>query len=210
MADNSTGPSSAGVASDQVQSLIIDVRANTQGFAQDLSAMRGTFNSTLVDGFTQAGSTLEAGLASAIQKGSSGFAALRTTALGAINDIATQATGTLFSAVGADSGGGAMTGLLGLTGLVGALSGLSGLPGRAIGGPVSPGQPYMVGENGPELFVPASAGAVANGQQIAGGGGRDVRVSINVTTPAGGDVPQALQRSGRQIASAVRRAVGGY
>jgi len=197
---------SAGAASDQVQSLMIDVRANTQGFAQDMSTMRGSFNSTLVDGFAQAGGTLEAGLTAAIQKGSSGFTALRTTALSALGDIANQATGTLFSAVGADSGAGAMSGLLGLTGIA---STLMGLPGRATGGPVSPGQPFMVGENGPEMFVPTSAGSIANGQQMAGGG-RDVHVSINVNTPAGGDAPQSLQRSSRQIASAVRRAVSSY
>lgn len=34
---------------DPVDSLLIDVRANTQGFAQDLAAMRGTFDTTLVD-----------------------------------------------------------------------------------------------------------------------------------------------------------------
>ena len=203
---NSGSGSASPYVADQVQSLMVDVRANTQGFAQDMSTMRGSFNSTLVDGFTQAGSTLEAGLTAALQKGTSGFTALRTTALGALGDIASQATGTLFNSVGADSGAGAMTGLLGLTGIA---STLMGLPGRATGGPVSPEQPFMVGENGPEMFVPTSAGSIANSQQM-GSGGRDVRVSINVNTPAGGDVPQSLQRSSRQIASAVRRAVGSY
>ena len=187
---------------DAVQSLMIDVRANTQGFAQDLSAMRNAFNSTLVDGFTQAGGTLETGLTSALQKGSSGFTALRATALGAFSDIAAS-SGSLFASSGAGGGTAGASGVGGANGMAGAIS---GLPGRAIGGPVSPGQPYLVGENGPEMFVPTSAGTIANGQQ-AGGGARDVRVSINVNTPAGGDTPQSLQRSSRQIASAVRRAL---
>jgi hypothetical protein len=34
------------------------------------------------------------------------------------------------------------------------------LPGRANGGPVSGGNPYMVGERGPELFVPAVSGSI--------------------------------------------------
>lgn len=34
------------------------------------------------------------------------------------------------------------------------------LPGRWTGGPVSGGQPYMVGEKGPEMFVPASSGSI--------------------------------------------------
>ena len=44
----------------------------------------------------------------------------------------------------------------------------------------------------------------------ASGTPRDVRVTINVAQPAGGNVPQSLERSSRQIASAVRRAVGGF
>ncbi|MEY4721353.1 MAG: hypothetical protein RIQ46_1078, partial [Pseudomonadota bacterium] len=59
-----------------------------------------------------------------------------------------------------------------------------------------------------ELFVPTSSGRVlANGGNQAGG--REVKVSINVVAPAGGNAPQALQRSGRQIAAAVRRALAG-
>jgi phage-related minor tail protein len=34
------------------------------------------------------------------------------------------------------------------------------IPGRAQGGPVQSGHAYMVGERGPELFVPRSSGAV--------------------------------------------------
>ena len=34
------------------------------------------------------------------------------------------------------------------------------LPGLAEGGPAKPGKPYIVGEKGPELFVPKSAGTV--------------------------------------------------
>ncbi len=37
---------------------------------------------------------------------------------------------------------------------------LNALPGRAGGGPVNANQPYIVGEHGPELFVPRNAGMV--------------------------------------------------
>jgi hypothetical protein len=37
-----------------------------------------------------------------------------------------------------------------------------------------------------------------------------VRVSINVVTPRGSDTPQVLQRSSRQVASAVRRALTAF
>ena len=194
----SGGGSSGGGSSGQ--SLLIDVRASTQGFAQDLAAMRSTFDGTVVSGFTTAGNVLENALVGAVKKGNAGFLDLQQTATKVINDIAAQAVRGLFGGLGGGgSGGGGLGGLL--SGLVG---GLFGLPGRATGGPVSPGQPYVVGENGPEMFVPTSAGAISPNQ---GGGTQDVRVAITINTPAGTDAPAALQRSSRQVAAAVRRAL---
>ena len=43
-------------------------------------------------------------------------------------------------------------------GVVGKVKGL--IPGRAAGGPVSMGQAYIVGESGPELFVPGRMGTI--------------------------------------------------
>ena len=40
------------------------------------------------------------------------------------------------------------------------------LPGRANGGPVSSNQPYIVGERGPELFVPGTGGTVVNNNNL--------------------------------------------
>jgi hypothetical protein len=40
----------------------------------------------------------------------------------------------------------------------------------ASGGPVSAGTPYMVGEQGPELFVPAMSGRIVPNGGGAGGG----------------------------------------
>lgn len=186
---------------DAVESLLIDVRANTQGFAADVAAMRGTFDGTLVDGFDRAGEVLERGLLGAIRKGSLGFEDLRRIGLKALDDIAAQAVGTLFDSIGLGSGGGSGGGIL--SGLLGSIL---GLPGRAIGGSVSPDRPYLVGERGPELFVPTSAGRVETGTRAP----REMRVSINVVTPRGSDAPQALQRSSRQVASAVRRALTAF
>ncbi|MCH8157212.1 MAG: hypothetical protein IID18_05580 [Nitrospinae bacterium] len=45
------------------------------------------------------------------------------------------------------------------------------IPGLASGGPVTPGQPFFVGERGPELFVPNSAGTVVPNNQLNAGGG---------------------------------------
>ena len=187
---------------DPIDTLLLDVRANTQGFAADLSAMRSAFDSTLVDGMGKAGEALERGLLGAIRKGSLGFEDLRRIALNVLDQIASQALQGLFSSGG---GGGSAAGLLNLGSLIGSVL---GLPGRATGGPVSPGRGYLVGERGPELFVPTSAGRVETG--LTATAPRDVRVSITIAAPPGTSAPQALQRSSRQVASAVRRALSDF
>ena len=187
---------------DQVDSLLIDVRASTAGFAQDIAAMRAGFDGTVVEGFSRAGDVLERGLLGAIRRGSLGFDDLKRVALNTVNEIAAQSVRNLLGGYSGGSGG--ASGLLGLgSSIVGSLL---GLPGRATGGPVAPGAAYVVGERGPELFVPTASGRIENGA-AARGAPREVRVSINVVTHAGSSAPQALQRSTRQIASAVRRSV---
>ncbi len=189
---------------DPVDSLLIDVRANTQGFASDVAAMRGTFDGTLVDGFARAGTVLERGLLSAIRKGSLGFEDLKQIAFNVLDQIAAQALQGLFGSGGGGSGGSG--GILNFAGLLGSVL---GLPGRATGGPVSPGRGYLVGERGPELFMPTSAGRI-EANAGTGSARRDVKVSITIAAPSGTSAPQALQRSSRQIASAVRRALSEY
>ncbi|OWK27639.1 hypothetical protein SPMU_33650 [Sphingomonas mucosissima] len=78
-----------------------------------------------------------------------------------------------------------------------------GAPGRATGGPVSPGRPFWVGERGPELFVPTAAGSVL--PTPGSGGGREVRVNIAINA-APEAAPAALARSSRQVARAVKAA----
>ena len=198
---------SPGLGGDHVQSMVIDLRANTQGISQDFANLRGTFDSTLVDGFANAGNVLEKGLLSAIRKGSLGFDDLKRIALAALSEIAAQAIGGIFGGVGGSGGKSPDGGILGGLGGIGSVINLlSGLPGRATGGNVAPGRGYLVGERGPELFVPTSAGRVES-NAAARGGAREVRVSINVVSPQGSSAPQALQRSSRQVASAVRRAL---
>lgn len=186
---------------DPVDELLVEVRASTQGFAQDIAAMRGTFDGTLVDGFEKAGRVLERGLLSAIGRGSLGFDDLKRVAASALDQIAGQAMQLGLDNLFGGGGGGGAGGLL--SGLVGSLL---GLPGRATGGPVSPGGAFMVGERGPEVFVPTSAGRI---ETAAPGRSRDVRVSIALNAARGASAPTALERSSRQVASAVRRAMAG-
>lgn len=74
------------------------------------------------------------------------------------------------------------------------------IPGRAIGGSVSSGSPYIVGERGPELFVPGRSGTIVPNDKM---GGNSVQVgSINISVENTGDSlsPQAQ----KQIAGQVR------
>jgi TP901 family phage tail tape measure protein len=52
------------------------------------------------------------------------------------------------------------------------------IPGKAVGGPVDYGTPYIVGEKGPELFVPRSSGRIVPNSQLAatGAGGMSAPV----------------------------------
>lgn len=185
---------------DTFEELVVEVRASTDGFVADLDSMRGALDSSLLDGFVKAGNVLERGLLSAIKRGSLGFDDLKRVAFSALDAIASHALKSGLSSLFGDSGGG-FGGLIGQS-----LGALLGLPGRATGGPVAPGRGYVVGENGPELFVPTSAGRVeANGS--INSAVRDVRVAIQLAAPRGTSAPAAMQRSSRQVASAVRRAL---
>lgn len=192
---------------DTLEPLLVEVRAGTNGFAADMARMRSALDTTLVDGFAGAGAVLERGLLAALKKGSIGFEDLGRMALQIIDRIASHAIqaglDTLLGGLGgAGKGSGDGGGIGGL--LAGGFGALLGLPGRATGGPVAPGRGYLVGERGPELFVPTSAGRV---EAAAPSRRSDVRVAINLAAPRGTTTPTALARSSRQVASAVRRAL---
>ncbi len=75
---------------------------------------------------------------------------------------------------GASASGGKRKGLGGFLG--GILGGLF----RANGGPVKAGQPYIVGERQPELFVPRTSGTILPSTNIGGGDNTTNMVTVNV------------------------------
>lgn len=181
---------------DGLDRLVVGVRADTSAFAADVAEMRAALEGPLVDGAERAGAAIEATLLRAVRTGKFGFDDLRRTALLVMAEIARSAISNALP------GGGGSGGLLGLVGQV--LGAALGAPGRATGGPVGPGRAYMVGERGPELFVPTSSGRIETGSAR---GGRDIRITVNVGGNVSGGDPQRMAASGRQIAQAVRRAI---
>jgi hypothetical protein len=184
---------------EEIERLVVSVRADTSAFARDIATMRGQLEGPLSAGAGRAGRMIDNALARAITSGKTGFDDLKRVALSAMTEIAQASLRALFHSAG--NGGVGASLVNGLTGIV---SSLLGAPGRATGGPVSGGRGYVVGENGPELFVPGSSGRI---EHVGGGGARDVRVAIAIQAPAPSD-PQVLRQSSRQVARAIRSALG--
>lgn len=184
---------------DDIEELVLRVRTDTSAFSRDVAQMRGELEGPLAAGVGRAGRAIESALSRAITTGKFGFDDLKRVALTALGEIAAAAVRSMLTP-GAQGGGSSGIASV-LASLVG---GSGGAPGRATGGPVSAGRAYWVGERGPELFVPPGAGRI----EPAGGGARAVKVAIAIQSPTPGD-PQVLQKSARQVARAVRVAVGG-
>lgn len=189
---------------EEIETLTVGVRTDLTRFRKEVAEMREMLTGPLADGAEQASRSIEAGLLRIARTGKFGFEDLRRVALSVMAQIAAATVRSGIGMLGQDDlGGGRGGGLVGIgSGLLGTLL---GLPRRATGGPVAPGRAYLVGERGPEVFVPTSSGQVMPG--MGSGGPRDVRVSITVRGDSG-DAPRALARSARQVARAVRGALG--
>lgn len=127
--------------------------------------------------FDRAGAGLARSLARAAADGEISLAELARAVLAAVNAAGGGSAGGLSEAIARAAG-----------------SMFSGA--RADGGPVIGGGAYLVGERGPELFRPASSGAV---EPVAAQG-----VTVNVRVDGGAE---ALLRSEAQIVQALARAV---
>ena len=79
----------------------------------------------------------------------------------------------------------------------GFMSFAKGMTGKAIGGSVQSGQPYLVGERGPEMFVPNQTGSIVPNKNMGGG----ITVVNNVDARgSGSDVDQKI-KSAMQLTS---------
>jgi hypothetical protein len=177
---------------DSLEDVALEVRTDTSAFARDVEDMRARLADGLGSGAEAAGRGIETALRRAARSGRIEFEDLARVAGRALGEIAAAALKLDSGPAGGGLGAAAS----------GIAAGLLGLPGRATGGPVAPGQAYVVGERGPELFVPTSSGRVEAGRPARGA----VSVTVNVSAPR--EVgPQFMQQTGRQVAREVRRAL---
>ena len=84
-----------------------------------------------------------------------------------------------------------------------------GIPGLAKGGPVSEGSPYMVGEKGPELFVPNTSGTIIPNNKLgsSSGGSGVGSTNVVVNVDAKGSSASGDSGAGKQLGGLIGAAV---
>lgn len=80
------------------------------------------------------------------------------------------------------------------------------LPHRAMGGPITGGRAYLVGERGPEIVVPSRNGQVVPNNQMNGGGVTIVQ-NLNISTGVQQTVRNEIKSLMPQIADSAKAAV---
>jgi|GEM_PF-1525936 len=143
--------------------------------------------------YSDIGMTIKSGVIDAIQGAIDGTKSLQDVATGLLNKIANKLldVATNFALFGTMSGTGTGGGLLG------------GLIPRAKGGSVSGGTPYLVGERGPELFMPGRSGGIAPTGSF--GGGTNVVVNVDATGSNVQGDDQSSKQLGVMLAAAVQK-----
>ena len=134
------------------------------------------------------------GLRDALADGKLEWKELADIAIQALNKITDKLLNEVLDALfkvedaAGGSGGGWLSWLFKAFGSFGGGGGFS-IPGRAAGGPVRKGQPYVVGEKRPELFVPNQSGRIlpsvpsSTRTQAGSGGDGNLQVVINNAPP---------------------------
>ncbi|MCF6216068.1 MAG: hypothetical protein L3J58_07830 [Emcibacter sp.] len=180
-----------------IDSLVVKIRAESAELRGQLAEIEKDFGglegvaARTADGMTRVFENFA-------RSGELNFSSLKQVALSVLNDIANSAVQSGLNSIFGQGGG--------IGGAIGNIAGA--LFGRAGGGTVGARQPYLVGERGPELFVPENPGRIIPNQGVKSEGVSDkmTNITINITNQGGGN--DMSRRSAGQIAVAVRRAMG--
>jgi hypothetical protein len=142
---------------EEIERLLVSVRADTGAFARDVAEMKGQLEGPLADGLERAGRVLETALLRAVRTGKFGFEDLKRTALAAMAEIAAAAIRGGIEAAGrrrqkrAARRGGAGAGAM------------LGAPGRATAGRWRRGGPIWSASAGRSCSCPPPAGGSRRG-----------------------------------------------
>jgi tape measure domain-containing protein len=165
--------------------------------------------------YSDIGMTIKSGVVDAIQGAVNGTKSLGEVAANVLSNIANKLLDiavnmALFGAMsGTGSGGGLFGGLFGggkggggLGSVASNMNQYAPLPGFAAGGTPPVGRPSLVGERGPELFMPGVRGSIIPNDAMGGGS-----TSVVVNVDASGSSVQGDQAQGRQLGVAISAAV---
>ena len=143
--------------------------------------------------YSDIGMTIKSGVIDAIQGAIDGTKSLQQAATDVLGKLADKLLDVAvnFALFGSMSGTGTGGGLLG------------GLIPKAKGGSVSGGTPYLVGERGPELFMPGRSGGIAPAGSF--GGGTNVVVNVDATGSNVQGDDQSSKQLGTLLAAAVQK-----
>ena len=165
--------------------------------------------------YSDIGMSIKSGVVDAIQGAVDGTKSLGEVAANVLSNIANRLLDiainmALFGAIsGTGTGGGLLGGLFGGGKGVGGLGSVASnlnqyapLPKFAAGGTPPVGRPSLVGERGPELFMPGVRGSIIPNNALGGGG-----TSVVVNVDASGSSVQGDQSQGKQLGVAISAAV---
>jgi len=133
------------------------------------------------DEFNSVISNMNSALDNFVETGKLSFSDLTRSIINDLLKIELRASASnLLKSLGGNSGGGGLFGFIGS--LFGGGSGLSSMPAgvRAAGGEVTATDSYLVGEKGPEMFVPNTGGTIIPTNQIGSMGGTTNVTNYNI------------------------------
>ena len=179
---------------DITKELTPEQKAQAEATLQNIKALKQQLDvaQQMKDLYADIGTSIKNGVVGAIQGAIDGTKSLEQVASDLLNNIANKLLDVAVNLAlfGAISGTGTGGGLLGFL-----------VKPRANGGSVSGGQPYLVGERGPELFMPGRSGGIAPTGSFGGG------VNVVVNVDASGTSVQGDQSQGAALGRVVAAAV---
>ena len=193
--DQRTAFNSLNIGVEEQKRLADELGISYKDFAAALEGAKGgmdifltdaqKFNKELEEGFRSAAESLSKSLATSIVQGKGMLSSFKSFFDGILEQmlqkiIQTQLMDPLMNGL---FGGGGMMGGGGGGGFLGSIlpmvGGFLGIPGMAQGGVPSTNSPTLVGEKGPELFMPGTTGRVIPNNDLGGGGETTIQFNIN-------------------------------